>query len=544
MKRDPVFIVIFCALVLIGYRPTNAEPKDTTTWWLLADADSNYHSEANFDALIKLLVERAGVPSNQIQRIQGEGCSPKNIQNAIRNLAHRMRAVDRLIFFFQGGVTKKKRSNSIYLLAHGSELETLDSAIRDVELNRWFREAHIEETMVILDGHTADRNIYAYVANRTLLGKTALVSIKPDRNDGTSLLGIVLSMLQTDSSDINDDRRITVGELHEFMMAHMPPQGSIVAPMGNVDMTIMKLSPMLKIVTVPQGATIVLNGTDVGVTPKRIIQNLKEFNYEIGVKKPGYLTPSARSIEIDMIQGETASVSWVLKPIAIYGKISPPANTVLEQIQVGIEGTSQRQTVDLDGNYRFENLNAIDILSVGKTYTLKAVGAQVYHAETNILFEGYNSIQRDLTLVEKTWFEVAQLRFDSKDDEGAIAAFQNGIEVETDLPLMSTKLTELLFNSFSAAVDNRTIDNVAYLIATAQLADRSGHTEASKTYWHHVKSRTEKGTPSHKLATNQLRELNFGHMLINGALIVLLVVVLLSGGWSLHKYFKGRENNM
>ena len=541
MKRQLLFIVIITGYVSVAILPTCARPTDTSAHWLLADTNPDARSRADFEAFIDLLVARGNVPSNRIQHIEAEQCTKAGIYKAIRNLASRMQHGERFIFFYRGGVTKPPRTNSIYLLSHGAGSANLAEAVQDTELNRWFREAGAKHVTVLFDGYTNDQSIYAYLANRELLGVAALVSIKSAKKDEDSLLRSVLSALNIDASDIDDNRKIAIGELHEYVVTITPPQESIVVPTGPVETPILKLPPMLKITTVPEGASVFLNGEDIGATPQRVIDNLKRGNYEIRVKKQGYFIPPTRSTEVGMNQGEAVEVSWALKPITVYGKINLAGGKVLEQITVWIEDTIHKQTIGLDGNYCFGDWDADDLLSVGKTYTLKSEAAEIYHAETTFTFEGHDAIERNLTLAEKTWFQVAQERFDQKDNEGAIAAFQNGIEITTEFPPLSPELTVLLFNSFSAAVDSMNIGNIAYLVATAQLSDRFGDKESSKIYWNRVKSQANKGTVEYDLASKRLRELNLTHYILNGALIVLLVVVLISCGYTARKYLARKK---
>ena len=542
MKRELLFIVIFIGYVSTGILPTFAQPTDTTVWWLLADINPDDRSHADFEAFVDLLMARGNVPSNRIQHIEAEECTHTGVYQAIQNLTSRVKHGEQIIFFYRGGVTKPPRTNSIYLLTHGADSMNLAAAVQDTQLNRWFRDTGAKNVTVLFDGHTNDRNIYAYLANRELLGEAALVSIRSAKKDEDSLLQSMLPALNTDASDLDDNRAITIGELHEYLVTKTPPQESIVVPTGNLETPILKLSPMLKITTVPEGVSVFLNGEDAGTTPRRVIDNLKRGSYEIQVKKQGYFVPPTRSTEVGMNQGEAVEVSWILKPITVYGKITLPEGKVIEQITVWIEDTIHKQTIGLDGNYRFEDWDTDDLLSAGKTYTLKAEAAEIHYAETSFVFEGHDAIERNLTLAEKTWFEVAQERFNQKDNEGAIAAFQNGIEITTEFPPLSPELTVLLFNSFSAAVDSMDIENVAYLVATAELSDRFGDKEAAKTYWGRVKSEANKGTAEHRLAAKRLRQLNLRHYVINSALAVLLVVVLISGAYTARKYYKGKAN--
>ena len=541
MKRRILLIVIFTGCVLVGILPADARLTDNTVRWLLADINPDTRSRADFEAFVDLLVTRGNVPSNRIRHIKAEECTRAGIHKAIQNLASRKKHGERFIFFYRGGVTKPPRTNSIYLLTHGAGQGNLAEAVQDTQLNRWFREAGIDDVTVIFDGATHDRNIYAYLANRELLGGAALVSISPAKKVEDSLLQKVLSTLNTDASDLDDNRKITIGELHEHLVSVAPPQESIVVPTGDLEAPILKLLPMLKITTVPPGASVFLNDEDVGAAPQRLIDNLKMENYEIQVRKEGYLIPPARSAQVDMRQGEAVAVSWALEPISVYGKVSLPDGKVAEQIAVWIEDTIHKQTVGADGDYRFEGWSPDDLLSIGQTYTLKAEAAEIFYAETTFTFEGHDAIERNLALAEKTWFEVAEERFSQKDNEGAIAAFQNGIEITTELPPLSPELTVLLFNSFTAAVDSMNIEDSAYLVATAKLSDRFGDKESSKIYWNRVKSGADKGTMEYNLASKRLRELNLTRYIINGALIVFLIVVLVSGGYTARRYFRKKK---
>lgn len=542
MKHPLLLIVIITGYVSIAVLPIYSQSTDSSSHWLLADANPDGRSQADFAAFADLLKVRGKVPSDQIHHIEGDECTQGGLHKAIRNLVAGMKYGERLIFFYRGEVTKPRRTNSIYLLTHGADSTKLAAAVQDIQLNRWFRETGVKHVTVLFDGYTNDPNIYAYLANRELLGAAALISIKSSKKDEDALLRTVLSALNTDESDLDDNRKITIGELHEYLVTETPPQESIVVPTGNVETPVLKLPAMLKINTTPEGASVSVNGQDIGVTPHRMIDNLKRGNYEIRVNKQGYLIPPTRSTEVGMSQGEAVEVSWVLNPITVYGEITPPKGKVLEQIAVWIEDTSYRQTIGMDGKYRFGDWNADDLLLVGSTYALKAEAAEIYYAETSFIFQGHDAIERNLTLAEKTWFEVAQERFNRQDNEGAIAAFQNGIEISSEFPPLSPELTVLLFNSFSAAVDSMDIENIAYLVATARLSDRFGDKESSKRYWNRVRSQASKGTAEYDLASKRLRELDFTKYIINWALIVLLVVVLISGGYTARRYFRRKES--
>ena len=305
---------------------------------------------------------------------------------------------------------------------------------------------------------------------------------------------------------------------------------------------------MLQIVTVPDGASVVLNGQEVGETPQRLIDNLERRTYNVEVSKPGYLIPPARSVEIGLVQGESINLSWDLESIAVQGSVKAPDGVSLEGAAVWIDGTAYEQNplhLEADGRYQlFANIANVTsqagrsdkrVLESGKMYTLRAESDALYHAEASFTLAPHESVQCNLTLSKKTWFEVAQMQFNRKVYEEAIAAFQNGIEETVEFPPMSPEFTKMLFDSFSEVVDKVNVQNIAYVVVTAKLADRLNLQEESKVYWEQVKSQAAKGSTFYELATERLRELNFGRRLINIGVLVLFVLVLISGGYALRR---------
>ena len=127
------------------------------------------------------------------------------------------------------------------------------------------------------------------------------------------------------------------------------------------------------------------------------------------------------------------------------------------------------------------------------------------------------------------------MQFDRNAYEEAIAAFQNGIEETIEFPPMSPEFTKLLFDSFSEVVDKVNVQNIAYVVVTAKLADRLNLQEESKVYWAQVKLQATKGSTFHKLATERLRELNWGRRIINIGVLVLFIVLLISGGYAIRR---------
>ena len=555
MKQILVFIVFSIGVSLITGSSLYAQSVDATTWWLIASPDVDTRSRSNLDSLVNLLKERGKVPSNHIRRIEGSECTREGIKVVLDDLGSRMRQGDRLIFYFRGFVTKPRRSNSIFFFPHGVTPENLEDALKDRQLNGWFRELSPNKVIIILDSYTRDRNLMAYYGNRGMPGSGGFISIQRATLSMEDLLAqTLLGTLGTDETDLDDNRQVSIEELHAYLTSNLDERTlrlteGILLLLGRVqEKIVLKLSPMLQIVTVPDGASVVLNGQEVGETPQRLIDNLERRTYNVEVSKPGYLIPPARSVEIGLVQGESINLSWDLESIAVHGSVKAPDGVPLEGAAVWIDGTAYEQNplrLEADGRYQlFANIANVTsqagrsderVLESGKMYTLRAESDALYHAEASFTLAPHESVERNLTLSKKTWFEVAQMQFNRKMYEEAIAAFQNGIEETTEFPPMSPEFTKLLFDSFSEVVDKVNVQNIAYVVITAKLADRLNLQEESKVYWEQVRLQAAKGSTFYELATERLRELNFGRRLINIGVLVLFVLVLISGGYAIRR---------
>ena len=555
MKQILVFIVFSIGVSLITVSSLYAQSVDATTWWLIASPGVDTRSRSNLDSLVNLLKERGKVPSNHIRRIEGSECTREGIKVVLDDLGSRMRQGDRLIFYFRGFVTKPRRSNSIFFFPHGVTPENLEDALKDRQLNGWFRELSPNKVIIILDSYTRDRNLMAYYGNRGMPGSGGFISIQRATLSTEDLLAqTLLGTLGTDETDLDDNRQVSIEELHAYLTSNLDERTlrlteGILLLLGRVqEKIVLKLSPMLQIVTVPDGASVVLNGQEVGETPQRLIDNLERRTYNVEVSKPGYLIPPARSVEIGLVQGESINLSWDLESIAVHGSVKAPDGVPLEGAAVWIDGTAYEQNplrLEADGRYQlFANIANVTsqagrsderVLESGKMYTLRAESDALYHAEASFTLAPHESVERNLTLSKKTWFEVAQMQFNRKMYEEAIAAFQNGIEETTEFPPMSPEFTKLLFDSFSEVVDKVNVQNIAYVVITAKLADRLNLQEESKVYWEQVRLQAAKGSTFYELATERLRELNFGRRLINIGVLVLFVLVLISGGYAIRR---------
>ena len=555
MKQISVFIVSFIGVSLITVSSLYAQSVDATTWWLIVNPEADPRSRGNLDSLVNLLKEHGKVPSNHIHRLEGSECTREGIKVVLDDLGSKMRQGNHLIFYFRGFVTKPRRSNSIFFLPYGATPDNLEEALEDRQLRGWFRELSPNKVIFILDGYTRDQNLVAYYGTRRLPGSGAFLSIQRANLSTEDLLAqALLGVVGTDEADLDSNRQVSIEELHIHLTSNFDKRTfrltqGVLLLLGRVqEKIVLKLSPILNIVTVPDGASVLLNGQEVGVTPYSLTDNLQRGTHNVEVNKPGYLIPPARPIEVGLVQGESINLSWDLESIAVHGSVKAPDGVPLEGAAVWIDGTAYEQNplyLKTDGQYQLlANIANVTsesgqsdkrVLESGKTYTLRAASDALYHAAATFTLATHESVERNLTLSKKTWFEVAQMQFNRKAYEDAIGAFQNGIEETIEFPPMSPEFTRLLFDSFSEVVDKVNVQNIAYVVATAKLADRLNLQEESKVYWEQVRLQAAKGSTFHELATERLRELNWGRRLINIGVLVLFVVVLISGGYAIRR---------
>ncbi len=544
-KKSPLFFLIFISVFLVSavLVASPARAVDSGTHWLLVDATPDTHAAAELTALTELLTTRGKVPTAQIHHIAGERATATEIQRAIETIGRSEKPEDTLILLYHGPVTKPRGVNAMHLLVPGEA-----EGVRDATLNSWLRATTNDKTVVIIDGYTTDRNLGTYYANREMLGDAALNVIQSaETPDRLQFLKHLYAGLAADATDTNEDRRLSIIENYEALRADahfteptdVPPP--TVAPIGDVEMPLLKLSPALKITSLPEGASIFVNDVAVGETPKLITENLKAGVSTVTVRRAGYRTPNAKTAELRLVLGESARLGWVLEPIAVHGTVQGVADSSPEGAVVWIDGTPHQETVDAAGNFRFAEWSDGEGLTPGESYTLYVKQDTRNYGSASFTFAGSTDIAVPLTLASLSWFEVAQLEFDRQNPQGAVTAFQNGIERTQDFPEMSPDFTALLLNSFSDALARQDVQDVTYLVVAAKLAEQQSELELAKGYWESVKAKARKGSAAAKLANDRLWDMNRGRYLLNIGLIVLCVLLIGSGVWTLYRYRKAKK---
>ncbi len=536
-------IILTTIVFLASYLVVPIAPAilvDSGTHWLIVDATPEARAHELLNALTELLVARGKVPAEQLHRIEGASATGAEIHARLQEIGNKPQEQETLIFLYHGMVTKPRGMNAMHLLVQGDELK-----VEDLTLNQWFKAAGRNRTVVIIDGYTNDTNLSAYFANRETLGTAALNVIQSAETATATgedaLLQQLQNVLSVDTTDVNDDRHLSIIETYELLRENPNFAAGILAPTGNVEEALLKLSPALKITTFPEGALILLNGVEIGSTPKLITENLQQGASTVTVKKAGYLIPPPKTAELKLILGESAHLGWALEPIAVYGTVTGIPGEAVREATVWIEGTDYQQVIGEEATYRFDEWKAEKLLTLGKTYTLSVKHGELNYGSATFTFDGYTAIEQPLSLAKKTWFEMAQIEFERNNHQGAVTAFQNGIERTTDFPPMSPELTILLLSSFADAINKLDVQDVTYIVVTAKLAEQHGQPALAKRYWEQVKVKAQKGSPASKLASQRLWQLNRGRYLINIGLVVLVVVLLVSSAWTFYRYRKSKQ---
>lgn len=536
-KFNTIFILVSISVTLVTTIPAQVFSVDSGVHWLIVDATEDARAHEELNSFTELLITRGKVPSEQIHRLEGDVVTTQEIYASLQEVGQQVQADATLIFFYHGMVAKLRRPNALQLLIPGDT-----QTIQDTTLNQWFRESFEGRAVVILDGYSEDTDLNTYYANREILGSAALNVIQlASQTDAMRALRVLNGALAADTTDTDENRQISIIEAFELFRTDEELPNGVLAPTGDVEAALLKLSPAIKIETFPDGAQISINDVEVGTTPALVTENLQQGTSTVSVKKPGYHIPLPKTAELQLVLGESLRIGWVLQPIAIHGTVVGVEGQSVTGTIVWIGGTTHQQTLEAGNTYRFDDWKDSGSLTLGETYTIHAKQGNLNYEAVTFTFDGYTDIEHSIQLVKRTWFEIAQIAFDQNDHQGAIIAFQNGIEGTTDFPQMSPELTVLLLSSFADALDKQDVHDINTLIVTAKLAEQHGQPDLAKTYWQELKTKARKGTPAAKLASQRLWQLNRFQYLFNIGLAVVVVILIASGAWTYYRYRKTKQ---
>ena len=380
------------------------------------------------------------------------------------------------------------------------------------------------------------------------LGSGALNVIHPvdivETTGKKSFIQVLIDTLSNEKTDADEDRQISIIEIYQHLQEKNTFERSILAPTGDVEATIVKLSPAIRVASFPEGANISVNEIDVGETPKLITTDIKKGTYNVIVKKVGYTIPESKTAELKFTQGEVVNLAWVLKPISVIGTVTGPKGTSVVGTKVSIPETEYETVVGEEGTYSFGEWGTTGLLTPNKEYTLYAKQGDFLYGSTTFKFEGYETIIQPISLTKKSWFEIAEFEYSRNEDQKAVNAFQNGIEETIDFPPMSSDLTVMLLSSFSDAIDSGKITKIDYIVVTAKLAEAYQRPGLAKKYWTLVKLKAAKGTSAADMARQRLWQMNPWRNIVTIGVIVILIGAVASGIWTLLRFRKIKKTEV
>ena len=541
MKRILVCSVITTVFVILSSSFGEAQnyPQDEKSWALLVEvsdytdeniADLVFHDNM-LDDLKSALVKAGGYNPEHIESLSDGQNKLATIGSQIVSLSSKISDSDTFLLYFRGHIKKHPRGNSIFFLPQDAKKDDYDSFIKDSLLNDWLDKLKAQNKIVVIDCYTADENIDRYRVNRETLGTAAIFSVQraadttvPTTFSKVFLKSLALENVQ-DNPDTDENRIVSVGEVYEYIYNNFEGYG-VLASTDDMKTGIIKLPSMLQVKTDPPGAAVFINEKESGKTPIQIIDGLKTGTYGIEINMPLYLIPEKRSARIRQLRGQSANISVPLFPIKVYGKILDQQGNAVENTFVSIDETKYAQKVETDGSYSFADWKQHGLLENGKTYAVKAESSQGPHyGETNFTFTGNENIQCNITLMERTWFDVAQAHFDAGDYQKAAEAFHLGVDKSTTIPDISPEFAEILLGYFTKLIELQP-RKLNYLIATAKLSDKLNLRTESKIYWQRVKEQATVDGPEYLEATQRLKELRPVRLPIIIAIgfVILLVV--------------------
>lgn len=541
-KQRYKIIIISLSSLIFCLTTATAELIDPSTYWLMVDTSEDERASTNLQALSKLLVNVGKVSKDKIEHIQGEDASFDGIRNTLVDIGNNPATIETMVFLYHGDVSKPLGSTAMLLSTFSDEM------VQDAELNKWLKQTYKDRILVIVDGYAVDENMGIYYGNRVTLGTGALNVIHPvdsvETTGKRSFIQVLIDRLSDEITDADENRQISIIEIYQQLQDKNTFEQSILAPTGDVEATIVKLSPAIRVASFPEGATISINGIDVGKTPQLITTDIKKETYyvsekgrySVSIKKVGYTIPESKTAELKFTQGEVVNLAWVLKPISVIGTVTGPKDTSVVGTKVSIPETEYETVVGEDGTYSFGEWGTTGLLTPDKEYTLYAKQGDLLYGSAKFKFEGYDTIEQPISLTKKTWFEIAEFEYGRNEDQKAVNAFQNGIEETTDFPPMSSELTVMLLSAFSDAIDNGKITNIKYIVVTAKLAEAYQRPELAKKYWRQVKLKAAKGTSAAELARKRLWQMSPWRNIVSIGAIVILIVAITSFIWTFFRY--------
>jgi len=538
----PILFIFIFLVVLSVSLASGFSSKDLHGWALIVDITRYKDPEINItdfndsltDKLKARFVNNGSFSEEHIFILKSQECTFNNLKQTFEKLSQKLKKNERFVLYFRGCVTKPSTVKPAYLMVYDTSSDNLDKAISEKSLGEWLKKIKAEEKILIMNYFPFRSDARRYTINRPIIGTSSINVFQPLSTQNDLFAKKITESLKSNETDNDDSRSLSVREIYEYVTIE---SGLYLSPMGNLDNTLIQLPSMLQIKTEPSGAVAYVNGDKLGITPQRIVENLRLQSYEIEVHKNGYIQPEERIAKIRKPIGESANIVFELIPIKIYGKVKMASE---EELPDKLEVAINDWVISVDnGNYCFHDWDKHN-LEVGKKYTIVAKSSDLYYGSAEFVLDGEKDINRDIELKHRDWFQIAQERFEREDYEKAVLAFQIGAKDDPNFSGISQDFADTLYYYFEELI-TMVPDNLNYIIATAKLAKQLGLKKEAEKYWKVVENKSPRGSASHKLAIAHLKELAPYRNLIRWILLVVLLLTLISSGYIVYKYRKRKS---
>ncbi|MFQ5798808.1 MAG: PEGA domain-containing protein, partial [Bacteroidota bacterium] len=444
------------------------------------------------DEIKKALRSVAGFPERQIQVVTGENATREGITEALTAVVERARtqANARFLFYLKGRSLRAQGKN--YFLPYDARVGAISTYIEETTLANWFDRVPLRM--------------------KALIQATWATDDQGDQAFSSQLAEI----LRDEGVDGDRDRKVTLAEMGT-KIRELGFRGDYpIHITGDGAMVLVRLLSALEVTSQPPGATILLDDTEKGVTPARLV-GLTPGTHRLRVKKDLYRMPEEQTVEIAAARGQRViSPSYQLTPISVYGTALDVDKKIVDGAEVHIVGTEYRQSIDNEGKFSFENWQAYGLLASGKTYEMVAQSPDgLYGGSASFTFSGTEDIRLVISLTQTNWIGLAAQRLAGGDRAGAVALFDAKLQTsgQGQDKLLGDKtlndITPALALDFLAHLESKLQtepDNLQWRVAAAQLADLNGDTSAARSHWKTVKANASKETGEYKQAVARLKE--------------------------------------
>ena len=331
------------------------------------------------DKIKNALHSVGGFPEGQIRVLAGENATREDIAEALTTIMERTQtqANARFLFYLKGRSLRVQGKS--YFLPYNARVGAASTYIEEATLINWFYRVPLRMKSFIRAAWDID-----------------------DQND-KGFSSQLAEILSDEDADSDTNRKVTLSEVEKkIRIRGLGFRGdNPIRIAGNGTTVLIQLPSVLAVTSQPSSATILLDGTEKGVTPARLV-GLTPGKHQLRVRKDRYQMPEEQAIEITVARGQRVSLSaYKLTPIRVYGAALDVDEKVVGGVEVSIGGTGYRKVVNDEGQFSFENWQAYGLLESGKIYEVVAQSPDgLYAGNASFNFSGTEDIHLTISLTQ------------------------------------------------------------------------------------------------------------------------------------------------